>query len=622
MKFIVFFALHFILLCSCVIAVPVDSAKKEVPIPTLIKFIDENAFTTQQVNYHSLDTTLDSIEVINPVYGRHANHLANLGSAASFQEFIFNKNIFTDGGFHTYDLYLFDRTKIRYFKTNKAFTQLNYHLSGGKEQQITVALSENITKDWNAGLDFNRLGSTGFLKNGTTLHTNVNLYSWLHTENNRYNLLAFAFWNTIDNKVNGGLHSDSIFDNNLLSNLALQGLQVNLTDAENHFKNHVFSLSQYYDIRYHSGEMDSGSETGKDSNTTKKIIFNPDARISHSISLEARSFTYQDNTPGTYYKDTFRTPSSLDSLHYYDLRNKISWSSILNRKNQQDSLHAFYYSLFMEHQWFRYDQVTYPDLQVVNAFMENVSLGASVSNKENVTSFHWLVAGNYFLAGENKTDYLGEIFLHSPIGGFGNIEISGKMLLKSPDFIYRRYFSNHFVWENTFEKNSVKNISVQFLFPRYYVTIGVELTTMSNYIYNDSTAHPEQAQTETSVMKYYLNKNFRYGKIHFNNSIIGQKVNNDEVLHLPSFIFTHSLFYESFFYKNALLLQSGFDLHFNSFYYADAFMQATGMFYWQNEKKTGGFPLIDFFINFRIKTARMFLSLKTLENLFLEKVIT
>jgi len=83
MKFTVFLVLHLILFYSSTFASPVDSAKKEVPIPTVIRFIDDNAFTSQQVNYHSLDTTLDSIEIVNPAYGSHMNNLANHGSALS-----------------------------------------------------------------------------------------------------------------------------------------------------------------------------------------------------------------------------------------------------------------------------------------------------------------------------------------------------------------------------------------------------------------------------------------------------------------------------------------------------------------------------------------------------------
>ncbi len=611
MKFGIFLALSFIFFSECVLATPADSTKKEVNIPTLIKYIDGNAFASQRVSYHSLDTTLNGTEIINPAYSRHYNNLANLGSAASPQEFRSEGNAFSDGGFHSYDLYLFNGERIRYYKTNKAFTQINYHLGGGKEQQIEVALSENINANWNIGLNFNRLGSTGFLKNGTTLHSNFDLYTWLHSADNRYNLLAFACWNTIENKVNGGLHNDSIYDNSSVSNLALQGLLINLADAENHFRSHRFSLSQYYDVHFHAEE--------KNSDTTKKATFKPDARISHSVSLEARSFTYLDYNPGTYYKNSFRTVSSLDSLHYYDLRNRISWASILNRKEHSDSSHSVFYSVALEHQWFRYDQLIEQNLKMVNAFMENVSANASLSNPENEKSVHWKATASYVIAGNNKTNYQGEISLHTPLSSFGCIDVSGKLLLKSPEFIYERFFSNHFKWENDFGNSQVKNISARYSFPKYQFAVGAEMTTMSHYIYVDSSVSPVQATNEIQILKYFLNKNFRLGKFHFDNSVIAQKVSNENILHLPSFISTQSLYYESFLYKNALLLQAGFDFHFNSSYYADAFMPATGLFYWQKENKTGGFSLVDFFINFRIKTARMFLKFENIGDNFLGK---
>jgi hypothetical protein len=590
------------------IASPEDTVKKEVKIPTLIKYIDDRAFTSQQVLFHLLDTTLNTIETVNPAVEYHYNFLSNIGSAASPQLFLPRENLFSDIGFHTYDLYIFNETKIRYFKTNKAYSEIIYHLGGGKEAQITVALSQNITKNWNAGLDFNRLGSEGFLKNGSTFHNNINLYTWLHSDNNRYNLFAYAYWNSIENHVNGGLHSDSVFDNSSVSNIAMQGLLVNLTDAENHFRNHKFSLRQFYDLGSKIEE--------KISDTTSRYHFNPSARIEYSINLESRSFTYLDVNPGDYYKNTFFYISTRDSLHYYDLRNRVSLLSLPYRKNNPDKLRLFYYSAGMEHQWLRYAQFASPGLQFLDEIFENTSVFGSLSNRDDEHSIFLKASAEYIFQGENKDDYKAEGQVRVPLKQYGLLNASVNTALKSPGFIYQRYYSNHFTWENNFEKSAVKNIWAEYSLPQYKISIGAEATTISHFIYLDSTALPVQTFKEIRVLKYFLNKNFRLGKFHLNNAFIVQKINDDKVLHLPSLVSTQSLFYESAFYNKALLVQIGFDFNFSSLYYADAFMPATGLFYLQNEKKTNGYALADFFVNFRIKTARVFVKLENITDIF------
>ncbi len=592
-------------------ASPEDTAKKEVKIPTLIKYIHGNAFSSPQLSFNSLDTSLTGVEIINPSIGKHYNNLSNLGSASSPQLFQPASNLFTETGFHSFDLYLIHPEKIRYFKTNKAYSEINYHLAGGKEQQINVSLSESILKNWNIGLDFTRLGALGYLKNGTTFHSNIDLYTWLHSENNRYNLLAFAYWNYIENNVNGGVHSDSLYDNSSVSNLALQGLLVNLTDAESHFRNREFSLKQYYDLGSYAEEKIT------DSTTSRK--FKPSARIEHAISLKTSSFSYLDNSSGSYYQNSYYTSSTLDSLHFYDLRNKVSFSSLLNTKNSSDSSGSIYYSLGLEHQWFRYSQLAKTDLFFLDSILTNTSVFATVSNLYDENKFHWKINGSYLFAGENKADYKGEVFIHSPLSHFGYLNLSGQILLRSPDFIFQRYYSNHFIWKNVFEKSSIKVLTAEYSFPKYQLSIGANLTSVTDFLHLDSTAVPTQEKNEIQVLKFFLNKNFKLGKFHFNNSFITQKVNNEDALHLPEFISTQSLFYESFFFKSALLMQIGLDLHFHSLYYSDAFMPATGFFYWQNEKKTGGYALADFFVNFRIKSARFFVKLENISDNIIDK---
>ncbi len=601
-----FFLLSFVLIfvCSNAHASPEDSTQKEVKIPTVIRYIYGSALTDPEPSYHTLDTSMDNLEVVNPAVGLHYNYLSNTGSAASPQLFSLRDGLMTDAGYHSYDLYLFKDRSIRYFRTNKAFSELNYHLDGGKEQQITVALSQNIAKKWNAGLDFNRLGSTGFLKNGTVFHTNIDLYTWFQSENSRYNLLARAIWNSIGNQVNGGLHSDSIYDNSSVSNLALQGLLVNLTDAENRFRNRVFALSQFYDL----GETVSE----KTSDTTQQSHFTPTIRIEHSISLEAEAFAYQDATSGTYYKNSFFSSASLDSLHYYDLRNRISIASLSPVKN------LFYYSFGAEHQWLRYGQVSNSELQFLDTIMENASVNAGIYNGSEKT-ISWKLTADYIFHGANKGDYKADATLHADLKDYGNIGLSGKIFLRSPEFIYQRYYSNHFVWENNFAKNQAENISVDYAYAPFKISAGAEISSFTHLLYLDTSATPAQSPQSINVMKFFLNKNFRLGKIHLDNSIIFQKSSDKRTLPLPDFILTHSLYFESWFYNNALLFRAGLDLHYHSSYYADAFMPATGLFYRQYEKKTGGFSLVDFYISFRIKTARVFLKLENIGDNFFKR---
>ncbi|MBK7851733.1 MAG: hypothetical protein IPJ66_11535 [Bacteroidetes bacterium] len=65
---------------------------------------------------------------------------------------------------------------------------------------------------------------------------------------------------------------------------------------------------------------------------------------------------------------------------------------------------------------------------------------------------------------------------------------------------------------------------------------------------------------------------------------------------LPDLATTNALYYQGFLFKKAMLAQLGFDAHFNSAYYADAFSLQPDYFIYRNKKKTGGYPVINFFL--------------------------
>ena len=53
-------------------------------------------------------------------------------------------------------------------------------------------------------------------------------------------------------------------------------------------------------------------------------------------------------------------------------------------------------------------------------------------------------------------------------------------------------------------------------------------------------------------------------------------------------------------------MQLGWNLVYNTKYYAYAYMPATGMFHLQDEQQIGNYPFFDFFLNFQLNRARIF----------------
>ena len=65
-----------------------------------------------------------------------------------------------------------------------------------------------------------------------------------------------------------------------------------------------------------------------------------------------------------------------------------------------------------------------------------------------------------------------------------------------------------------------------------------------------------------------------------------------------------------------MYLQTGFTFQTFTKYYANDYNPLIGEFYIQEKKKIGDFPLVDFFINARVRQARIFLKAEHLNSSF------
>lgn len=118
--------------------------------------------------------------------------------------------------------------------------------------------------------------------------------------------------------------------------------------------------------------------------------------------------------------------------------------------------------------------------------------------------------------------------------------------------------------------------------------------------------------------KFYKELNWRNWC--FDNTLKYQKVTqNEKVLNLPDFILRSSLYFSKPVFKKAMLLQTGVTANYFSSYFADGYNPLIGDYYTQREFKIGNYPLLDFFVNARVRQCRIFLKAEHFNALFTEK---
>lgn len=548
--------------------------------------------------------SMDSIVIYYPVIKKYNlnTSLGNVGSSV----FVPFYNQGTDLGFRvgidSRRLFIWESGDIRFVNSHKRYSRVNYVNGSKKENFIEMEHSQSFGKNLDIGFRYSRINSLGYYTSQQTYLSKLNFYGRLSSRNHRYLALFNVALNSTKNQENGGIAADSLFEDDLVSNVKF--LPVNLSGAQSQVKDNSFMVHQHYDFgrRVHSPQSIDDSLKIDSSE-----IFIPAFRIGHEISYRKNFFLYTDGTSSSgFYADTILDPASTrDSIGAKNLENTISLSFF----GGQD--YKNYLSFSLRHQL---TQVNYganiPDSAEGSVFVQTdwfnnnnvfVQGNAGISNK----LFHkiWVDAG-YCVAGYNSGDF-------SFSGGLevNKFEVRAVVTNKEADYFAQRYISNHFVWSNNFSKVFNAGAEGAFVAERWKLRAGAGYNVVNNVVYYGQDAKPAQYGGAINIIKAFVQKRFTVGKFSLDNDVTYQYVKDYMPVRLPAVVLRSSFFFEDKLFKHALHSRFGVDVYYNTVWNAYSYMPATGQFYLQDGKRCGNYPFIDVYAAFRVKGARFFFKL-------------
>lgn len=536
------------------------------------------------------------------------NNFSLLSTSSDYLGFNYSKNNFEN--------YFFLPQKIKFYNTRTPYTDLMYVTGSKREQAFKMTFSYNVKKNWNITADLYRIRSEGFFLRQNTNHSFIALSSNYKSLNNRYYFLASVIYNNAKNSENGGIADDSVFFASGTIDKKL--IDVKLIDAKRTTINRSVFFKQY---------LNFGT---KSTDTATYNVIAPESRLILSSLFENTILKYEDEYPsGGYYPAIyFDSTRTFDSTFIYKIENELSWKRLDNNKHR-GFIDLIGVGFSVKHQLVKIEQrekYSISGLSVVHGLVNttqdkidttfnNIIGGAEFYNTYSKNKFWWNLIAKYTFSGYNKDDYYAAITFKKAIrDSLNSLTFKVETKLHEADFIYSRYSSNHFRWNNDFGKAQETRLLVNFLMKKQDFSGGIDFTNYTNVLYFNDSAVSKQFQGAVPVITAYLRKDFVFYNWHLNNKIIYQKVPASAVIRLPEFILEHSLYYENDMFKHALRLQIGVSVFYFSEYYANAYMPATAQFYLQDNKQYGNYPFIDFFVNMKIKTVRIFFKIDHLNN--------
>ncbi|MEL6303470.1 MAG: putative porin, partial [Bacteroidota bacterium] len=91
---------------------------------------------------------------------------------------------------------------------------------------------------------------------------------------------------------------------------------------------------------------------------------------------------------------------------------------------------------------------------------------------------------------------------------------------------------------------------------------------------------------------------------------------DERVLNVPELVTRNTFYFSSDVFKKAMYIQTGVNFKYFTSYNMDAYHPLLGEFYIQNREEFGGFPMLDVFINAKVRQTRIYLKAEHLNSLF------
>ena len=471
---------------------------------------------------------------------------------------------------------------VKYFHVPTPFTELLFK-TVMKQGQFTDALfSTNTSEKLNFSIAFKGLRSLGNYQNILSGSKHFRFTTRYNSLNKKYNFKIHYVNQFLENQENGGLNSESIINFESEDPLFKERskLSVNYEDAINYFSSKRYFLDHDF-------------------------LLNSSFSVGHSFEYETLYNEYDQMNASTVYGEI--------SAGLNKINDRTELKTTIN-KLYTDINSNFFGKIKVIYTNYNYDYKTNTLSNSPKGFKNNEN-AISLKFKRNFFNYNLKLDVTKNLFGDRLGDLI-NVSIYSDRNKDFKYSFGLNISSKHPGLYYESYNSGYsdINWDNEIKQTQIKNIFLV-LKSNSIGNLNLDFRLIDNYTYfsvvsDEKTLVPNVNQNSSIIdyLKIKWNKEFKFGKFALDNSLVYQNVTQDEnFLNVPEFLSRNSIYYSNTVLKGALFFQTGLSVKYFSKYYSNEYNPLISSFHIQNDKKIGGFPLIDIFVNAKIKQTRLFL---------------
>jgi hypothetical protein len=451
--------------------------------------------------------------------------------------------------------------------TMKARTNLNLMLGSERDQLLFVEHHQNLGKGFTAGLHYNSIVSPGFLR--SQLAKNKAFGVFAAVDKLHYSGILSFHETKVSAAENGGI-IDTVIESTP-SRSALDVIPVQLSGANSLQRKQIVELSQHYFVK--------DSLSGLQFHLLSNII------------REGRSYREATSLSELY-------PVALDTVSTYDTSffNVATIAPSVSYNWLVDSIYKLELNAGMRHRYSEYriddsakemDWQEYTFKSMLSFRKHIVEVNGSLANGESYNG-NYTAALSYMY--QRNTKWI------------DNIRFSVLSQSCAAAITDQYYSSNHFQWSNNFVSEDLMRLKVESEILLDHILISASSLNFRNkVVYNDE-GYPQQLSENRTVNELTVTAKTVLGKVSFLTYAMYRPTVFKEYPQPETEIYARIAFRNRYF-KSALNAEGGFSGFITSSFAAPWYDPATGRYRTQQEVEVGGSPVINAFVNLRIKTA-------------------
>jgi len=521
---------------------------------------------------------------------------ANEGQTYAVLNYGFKKvTAFPEIGFSGKQFNYMRADDIKYYSVATPVTDLYFKTVMEQGQSIDAFITVNTSERFNISIAFKGLRSLGKYINQLSSSGNFRFTTSYNTLDKRYYLNFHFTGQDFLNGENGGITNTDDFENGAGAFSNRARLDVFLKDATSFMKGKRTFFDHNYRINASKGANN--------------------LYVTHQFNYENRFFEFNQKTvsssSGTSinrFGDSYVTSNINDQTRYNRIYNKVG---AIYENSQLGKFH-----FYLED--YRYNYY-YNKILILNSGSIPSSLNDkihAVGGQYDYQKNKWKGSFLYSNSISNQPMSNLDAKLNFKLDEKNEFIFQYQMINKIPDNNYNLYQSSYvgYNWFNDFKNEKINNLEA--IAKTKWFETSIKLSSIRDHLYfsNDAIASsqqiisPKQYDKAINYLSIKVSKEFKWWKLALDNTMLYQQVDQDSaILNVPQFVTRNSLYFSNYFFKKAMFLQTGFVFNYFTKHYINDYNPITSEAFVQNQKKVGDFPMIDFFVNARIRQTRIFL---------------